>query len=171
VGDSAEAVERLYAAHKHAVFRLALRYGAGDRAFAEDVTHDVFVRLLRAFHRLDHDEDLGGWLYRVTTNRCLSRLRTEQVRRSVLGLLGLDPRREAPGLAERVEARDALTRTLAAVERLPPKERVAFGMKFLDGKSQNEIADTMGHSKGYVSKLLSRATERLRAEGWEVNDD
>ena len=38
-------IERLYDRHKEAVFRLALRYGRGDVAWAEDVTHDVFLDL------------------------------------------------------------------------------------------------------------------------------
>lgn len=131
------------------------------------MTHDVFVRLLHALDRLEDEDDLGGWFYRVTTNRCLSRLERDRVRRSILSVLPFfepeasDPERE-------VAARSELDRTLAVVRSLPPKERVAFSMLHLDGKSQNEIADLMGHSKGYVSKLIRRATARVRAAGWEV---
>jgi RNA polymerase sigma-70 factor (ECF subfamily) len=160
-------VERLYARHRDRVFRLALRYGAGDAAWAEDVTHDVFVRLLGAIDHLHDDDELAGWFYRVTTNRCLSRLRRDRVRRSVATVLALfQPRPPTPDRT--FEARSELERTLAVVRDLPPKERVAFLMLHLDGKTQNEIAEIMGHSKGYVSKLLHRASERVRSAGYEV---
>lgn len=164
-------VLRLYARHKGEVYRLALRYGAGDRAFAEDVTQDVFVRMMTHLDRLDDPDDLGGWLYRVTTNRCLSRLRQERLRSSVLRLLGRATVAPEPALERHTIAKDTLARTLEAVRALPPKERVAFGMRHLDGKEVAEIGAVMGHSKGYVSKLLTRASARLRAAGWEVDDD
>lgn len=167
VPDRAEVVERLYARHRDQVFRLALRYGAGDADWAEDVTHDVFVRLLRAVDRLRDEDDLGGWFYRVTTNRCLSHLQRDRVRRSLLSMIPF--RGTAPSDPEReMAAKSDLDRTLAVVRSLPPKERVAFSMLHLDGKSQKEIAAIMGHSKGYVSKLIRRATDRVRAAGWEV---
>lgn len=163
-------VRYLYARHKQAVFRLALRYGAGNPTFAEDVTHDVFVRLLSALPRLSNDDDLGGWLYRVTTNCCLNRLRQEQVRNSVLRLLGKSTATTGSDLERETMAKHRLERVLTAIRGLPPKERIAIGMRHLDSKSYDEIAEVMGHSKGYISKLIHRAQARLQADGWEVAD-
>jgi RNA polymerase sigma-70 factor (ECF subfamily) len=59
-------------------------------------------------------------------------------------------------------ARDAIARALVQLESLPPKERVAFAMFRIDQVPIEEIARTMGHTKGYVSKLISRAEARLR---------
>src|SRR5262249_52551859 len=67
-------------------------------------------------------------------------------------------------------ARHDLQRAFAALDALPPKERVAFSMFHLDGKSQDEIGEVLGHGKSYVCKLIQRATERLRGLGWEVPD-
>lgn len=159
----------IYTRARDDVFRTALRYGAGDRDFAEDVTQDVFVRLMGALGRLDDRDELGGWLYRVTVNLCLNRLQRERARRTLLGLLG----RGLPStvVPERVsEARSELARVLETIEALPPKERVALTMLHVDGRSQNEIAEVLGHSKGYVSKLVDRAHARVRARGWEVRD-
>jgi RNA polymerase sigma factor (sigma-70 family) len=51
-----------------------------------------------------------------------------------------------------------------ALGQLPARERVVLGMVHLDGKSQREVAEILGLSKGYVSKLLARATARLEEE-------
>ena len=162
----ADGAVEVYRAHRDRVFRLALRYAAGDVALAEDITQDVFLTLWRRYARLSDHEDLGGWLYRVTTNRCLSHLRRERLRRSVLTAIGLGPRWDDPEPANL--ARADVERVLSVVRLLPPKERIAFSMRFLDGKDQKDIAEIIGHSKGYVSKLLQRAVERVRAAGWEV---
>jgi RNA polymerase sigma-70 factor, ECF subfamily len=167
VASRADRVERLYARHRDQVFRWALRIGGGNAAWAEDVTHDVFVRLIGAIDRLQDDEDLSPWFYRVTLNRCLTRLQRDRFFASLTAALTLfQPKPPTP--EHEVAAKTEIERTLAVVKSLPPKERVAFSMLHLDGKSQNEIAELMGHSKGYVSKLLQRASERVRAAGYEV---
>lgn len=163
-----ERVEALYRAHHDLVYRLALRYG-GDHAWAEDLTHEVFLRLFDVIDDLEPREGLEGWFYRVTSNRCLNRLRAERLRKSAPVRWLLGRRAHHPDDPEEVTAaRQGLTRAQAALAALPPKERVAFSMHYLDGKQQIEIAQMLGHSKGYVSKLIARAEARVRAAGWEV---
>ncbi len=164
----AEVVRRLYRVHRDTVYRLALRYGDRDPAFAEDVTQDVFVRLLEHFERLADPDDLGGWLYRVTTNRCLARLERRRVRSALLALWRFGRAEFDASVGPRIEARDELDAVARTLRTLPPKERAAFSMLHLDGLTQNEIADVLGHSKGYVSKLVHRAAQRIREAGWEV---
>jgi RNA polymerase sigma factor (sigma-70 family) len=160
-----------YDAHWDRVFHLCLRYGGGNAAWAEDVAHDVFIKLLEHLPSLDTTADLGGWLYRVAANQALSRLRRDRSWMSRLGRM----------LRDREEATDATPESLlqqhrlaaeavAALGELPPRERVVLTMKLYDGLPQQEIARTLGMSKGYVSKLVARGLERLRAAGWGVDD-
>jgi RNA polymerase sigma factor (sigma-70 family) len=51
---------------------------AGRGAWAEDLVQDVFFRLLEHMSELDRQQDVGGWLYRVTSNLAISRLRRER---------------------------------------------------------------------------------------------
>lgn len=167
---AAARVERLFARHHADVYRWALRYTAGDGALAEDVVQEVFVALLGHVADLEDDDELAGWLYRVTANRCLSLLRRRQVRVAFLRALRLAPpaRHE---IDARLAARETLARVFETMAELPPKERVAFTMLHVDGLAQNDIARALGYSKGYVSKLIQRATSRIRALGYEVYDD
>ncbi|WP_437871488.1 RNA polymerase sigma factor [Sorangium sp. So ce363] len=162
--------EALYRRHHPLVYRLALRYGRGNVAWAEDVTQDVFLDLMKALATLTDRDNLEGWLYRATSNRCLNRLRRDRFLdlapfRWLLGQDEADPR---PMLEEVAIARDDLRRAFKALGTLPPKEQVAFSMFYLDGKEQEEIGSVLGHSKGYVCKLIQRAVARLREAGWEV---
>jgi len=163
-------IARLYRDHRHMVYRLCLRYGAGRSAWAEDVTGDVFVTAIERIDGLDDRDDLGGWLYRVTTRHCLKRLRRDRVR-SVLGLDRRTVADERPDPGRRAEGRDRLRATLELLAHLPPKERVALCMHRLDGHTLADVGRMMGHSKGYICKLVSRADARLRALDAGVSDD
>ncbi len=161
--------EACYQAHRHRIYALGLRYGRGREMWAEDLAQDVFMKLLKELPQLEDHADLGGWIYRVATNAALSRLRRERsVLRSVHRLFSDDELEEAP--EDRVEMSENAREAEKLLETLPPKERIALSMKVLDGRSQREIADLLGHSEGYVSKLLARAWERIRAAGWEMDD-
>lgn len=163
-------VEALYRKHHGLVFRLALRYGKGNTAWAEDITQEVFIDLMKALPDLYDHGDLAGWLYRATTNRCFYRLRRERFRSlaPIRWLLG-ERQPEPPRPDTLVMAREDLRRAIEALSALPPKEQVAFSMYYLDGKEQEEIGQIMGHSKGYVCKLIQRAVEKLEKDGWGVS--
>lgn len=128
------------------------------------------MKLYEELPALTEQEDLGGWIHRVTTNAALSKLRRE---RSVLGRMErLWAVPEGVGSADaRVESSETAKEAQALLDTLPAKERVVLAMKVLDGMAQRDIAKALGMSEGYVSKLLTRAWERIRAAGWEVPDE
>ena len=163
------AFEACFRTHRDRVYRLGLRYGRGQGSWAEDLTQDVFMKLYSELPRLSAHEDLGGWLHRVATNAALSRLRRE---RSFLGRLDRLFESEGEvsdqGADTAMEMSQTAREAQALLDGLPPKERVVLGMKVLDGMAQKDIAVALGMSEGYVSKLLTRAWEKLRAAGWEV---
>ncbi|PCC68594.1 RNA polymerase sigma-70 factor, ECF subfamily [Nannocystis exedens] len=160
--DGAALLDRLYRRHHRAVYQLALRYGLGNEAWAEDVVQDVFLILLDRLPTLEDTGQLDGWLYRVTTNRCLRKLRRDAFlnRPLVRWLLARDGAAETSP-EQQVFARRDLERARSALAALPARERVVVGMCHLDGKSQREVCEILGLSKGYVSKLLARAIARL----------
>ncbi len=163
----APAFDDVYRAERDRVYSWALRYSGGRGAWAEDVTHDVFLQLHRNSRQLEL-QDLGAWLYRVTANLSLSRLRREA---SWVGRLGRLLTFGAPMRPdEALERRDDAAAAMRLLNTLPPKERMVLSMQVLDGHSQREIAQLLGFSEGYVSKLLTRAWTSIRAAGWEVDD-
>ena len=161
--------EDCFRVHRDRVYRLGLRYGGGRPSWAEDLTQDVFMKLYQELPRLSAHEDLGGWLYRVATNAALTRLRGE---RSLLGrverLLAGEEEASETSADAKLEMAQTSREAQALLDGLPPKERVVLGMKVLDGMAQKDIAQQLGMSEGYVSKLLTRAWEKIRAAGWEV---
>ncbi len=163
-------LQRLYEQHKGQVYRWALQFGAGDKSWAEDVTHDVFLRVFQSFSALSAPEDLGGYFYRVTANVAMGRLRRER-RLMTRFQLWLRQDEVDPGPHELVQLAQESKRALEQLKALPPDERAVLTMKLLDGKKQREIAEALSLSEGYVSKLVSRGLQRIRKAGWEVSDD
>jgi RNA polymerase sigma-70 factor (ECF subfamily) len=161
-------IERLYARYRGLVYGLALRYGAGNGAWAEDVMQDVFVGLFKHVDRLRDLDSLEGWFYRVTTNRCLNKLRRERFwERTGAPRLLHEPRESVPMPDALCQMRSDLADAMRVVATsLPPKEKVAFCMYHLDGKTQLEIGEILGHSKGYICKLIHRAEGRVRKLGF-----
>ena len=164
--------EACYKAHHGRVYHHCLRYGGGNASFAEDVTHDVFVKLLEHLSTLDAEHDLGGWLYRVAANLSVTRLRrSHSIVRRFLPAYRRAVAAVEPAIDVAFEQREAASGALRTLRTLPPRERVVLCMKLLDGKSQREIAATLSLTEGYVSKLYARAWQRVRAAGWEGDDD
>ncbi|MGE0869248.1 MAG: RNA polymerase sigma factor [Kofleriaceae bacterium] len=163
-------LESCYAMHYAKVFRLGLRYGAGNAAWAEDLTHDVFIALAENASDLDFAEDVGGWLYRVASNLAISKLRNE---RSFLGrvrtMLSVDQRESIPGADVSFEHNEVAVRAMNAMRQLPAKQQVILSMLLIDGLPQNRIAQLLSMSEGYVSKLVARGLAKIRSEGWEVS--
>lgn len=158
----AEAFEQ----HRHDVFHWALRYGAGDRAWAEDLTHDVFLRLHAHLGSLEARADLAGWLYTVTARLAMTRRRNE---RSWVARLAafFKPQGQAP-VDDVVAARVATRGALKLLDSLPERERVVLCMELLDGMKQRDIAQVLKLSESHVSKLLKRARERVKIAGWSL---
>lgn len=152
------ALGMLYMKHRHNVYRLALRYSAGNSDWAEDVTQEVFLIALRKLRFLHDVGDLGGWFYRVTTNHCLKKLKQDRLRSNILLSALFGESESAPSPESTIMHRQELGSIEGILRSLGPKQRVVFCMYHLDGVLQPQIAETLGLSKGYVCKLLAQAS-------------
>jgi RNA polymerase sigma factor (sigma-70 family) len=166
--EQARLFDELYRKHRDEVFRVCLKFGAGDRAWALDRMHDVFVTLAEKLPKLRDPEDLGGWLYRTSVNCCFSILRKQRGWRRVFQVL----QTPAAGRARLVEPDIQARRDLAALEgrlrHLPPNERTVMTLVYVDNKSQAEAAELLDLSRGYISKVHDRALALLKEQEWEL---
>ncbi|MEM1350213.1 MAG: sigma-70 family RNA polymerase sigma factor [Myxococcota bacterium] len=164
-------LEVIYNAYYEKVYRSAVRYGAGNTAWAEDITQEVFMKLVKNLDSLHEGVDPGPWLARVTANTCLTKLKRQHFWDHKIPKWIFRDAQTMHVTPERVaDARDSVRKAHALVQSLPPKERMAFLMHRVEHMTMDEIGEQLGHSKGYISKLISRAQSKLRAAQWS-NDD
>lgn len=159
-GDQA-AARTLTARHAPRVFRLARRM-LGDGTEAEDVTQEAMLRLWRQAPDWQEGRGaLGTWLYRVTANLCLDRLR----RRRETSIDAVPEVADAaPGPLRRIEAADRAAALAAALGRLPDRQRLAVVLRHLEERGNPEIAAVLDTSVEAVESLLARARRALAAD-------
>jgi RNA polymerase sigma-70 factor, ECF subfamily len=165
--DGSRVLEAAYRQHADYVFAVCLRFAGGDRDWALDRAHDVFMRLNDHLSSLSLDEGLRPWLRKVAVNECLMELRRRERRGRLLRLFGIG---DAPA-PQRPEQAVALQRDARSLEQalglLPAKQRMLLGLMYFDGASLTEAAQLIRVSKGQASKLHKRALEQLAQNDWE----
>ncbi len=139
-----------------AVFRRA-RQILGSEVDAREVTQDVFLSLLERPEQFGGRSSLTTFLYRMTTNACLSRLRDERNRQRLRReRLEGAPGADAPG--PDVEQQLMVQR---ALQSMPPELAHAAIYYLIDGLTHAEIAELLDCSRRHVGDLLARV------QGWQ----
>jgi RNA polymerase sigma-70 factor (ECF subfamily) len=151
-GLTRQEVERLFVQFAPVVFRRARRLLARD-ADAWDVVQEVFERMLSHGASFRGEARPMTWVYRVTTNVALNLLRGRRLREPVLTLVTEDV---ATGVDD-VEARQLLAKWM---ERLGERELEIASLLYIDGLTQQEVADVLQLSR----KTIGREVDELRAK-------
>jgi RNA polymerase sigma factor (sigma-70 family) len=149
------------------VYSLALRL-TGDRTTAEDVTQDVFLKILQAADRLDPDRDPLPWVTVITYNVCRDRWRSRDHKVAQQSVpveddpaSGREVVSAAPDPEAGVLAGERERAVEAALLRLPEEFRAVVLLRDFCGMRHNQIAELTGDSEAAVRKRYSRALSRL----------
>ena len=173
--ESADLVRRFIAGDDRAFSEIVMMYQyrlvknaeaiLGDRSDAMDMVQETFINAY--FHRNNFrgESALYTWLYRILYNVCISTLRTKKHLKFVVSekqeeIYDLpsgtpDPYHEL----EQVEIRELVDK---ALQQLPPRQRMVFVMRQIDGLKHREIADIMNISEGSVKASYFHAIQKLR---------
>jgi len=159
-GDRA-AFHILFETYKDKVFSIAVYSSGGDRALADDVTQQIFLKLFTAIRQFRGDSEFTTWLYRLVVNACLD----ERRRRRKLLPWGETVAMSKPSDKKPQEKQYARREVSEAVQQaigeLKPKFRLPILLKYIEGLSYEEIASVMGCSKGTVASRLNRGHSQL----------
>ena len=155
--DADEAVTALYVSSYRPMVRLAVLL-VGSAVEAEELVQDSFVALHGRWWRLrDHDRALA-YLRSTVVNRCRSALRHRRVVDRHLPA----PLDDAPSAEHAVLTRAARGEVVAALHRLPTRQREVLVLRYYGDLSEAEIATTLGISRGAVKSHASRGMAALR---------
>lgn len=133
----------------------------GDRAEAEDVAQEVFLRTWKQAESWEPGKArISTWMHRVCVNLCLDRLRRR--REHPAGDQMPEPEDERLNAAQMVQAASVSDRVRAAMMSLPERQRAALALSHFEQLSNPETAEILGLSVEAVESLLSRARRRLR---------
>ena len=147
--------EAIYEKYADDVLRVSFFY-LGDRHQAEDVTQDVFVRLLTNAPDLEEGKE-KPWLLKVALNRCRDIWRAAWVKRVVLG----SPAMELTPAPDRMDENLEKQELLASIRRLPADFRDVILLHYYQGYGIAEIAQMLNVPEGTISSRLSRGRKKL----------
>jgi RNA polymerase sigma-70 factor (ECF subfamily) len=147
-------------AYETPVFNYVLRLVGGDRALAEDLTQEVFLRVYQGLPKFSLRSKFTTWLFQVTKNRVLDELRALERRpRAVVNLEDIPPLEVVDAPFERIEAIDAVWR---AVEHLSVDLKMALLLRDVVGLSYTEIADSLEVTLATVKWRIYKAREEVQ---------
>lgn len=147
----------LYARHIGAGVRLAFLL-TQERASAEDLAQEAFVRCVGRFRHLRRPEAFEAYFRRAIVNLHTSGLRRRRLEREYAAREGGAATSRA-ALQPDVGVREDLWKSLAS---LPARQRAALVLRYYEDLSERETADVMGCSVAAVKSLVARGSETLR---------
>lgn len=161
-----EALDQLYERYNRPIFSLVLMI-VGDRATAEEITLDVFMRVWQkaGSYRVDQAR-VSTWLTHIARHHAIDVLRRRAVRPDQYALSldeitpGVPFRAQDPGeLAEHSLQRE---RIRAAIARLPADQKQALTLAYFGGYTQTQIAEALKQPLGTVKTRIKLAMQKLR---------
>lgn len=156
--DADEALTTLYVAHYASFVRLAslLVRNSGE---AEEIVQDAFVAMHGRWSRLREPDKAVGYLRRTVVNNARSALRRYAVA-DKHGVALVDVAASAEHGAIAAESRSAV---IAALHRLPRRQREVLVLRYYGGLPEADIASTLRISRGAVKSHASRGIAALRS--------
>lgn len=159
--------EKLYERYADKVYHKCISF-VKDGAKAEDLTHDIFLKLIFKLGTFKEDAKFSTWLYSITYNHCMDQLRTNKKRGEVFQ----DEPLEVPDDidlnvifdGDDVEAKNLKT----ALDHLTVDEKGILFMKYMDDLSIRDIADIFSVTESAVKMRLLRSREKLRKKYLET---
>jgi RNA polymerase sigma-70 factor (ECF subfamily) len=165
--------------HQPRIFRLALHM-LRDRAAAEDVTQETFVRAWRALEGFDGRSEFYTWIYRIAVNVSLNALRSRKASR----LTSDDARAEGAAIESRPAASadpagDAAQKQqhaalCEAIDALSETLRTTLILVCIEGKSHEEASGILGAPEGTIAWRVHEARRKLKAfmaaRGFDVDE-
>ena len=133
----------------------------GDFHLAEDAAQEAFINAYRDLHRLREPDAFPGWLRKIVFKQCDRLTRGKHIETVPLEAAA-DMPWEGKDPADEASAREMKADVLAAISDLPERERIVTTLFYINGYSQNEIADFLEAPVTTVNNRLHASRKRLK---------
>jgi len=164
--DDERAFGELVSRYESKVYSLALKMVRNPED-AEDVLQDTFLRAYRGIKSFKGNSTFSTWIYRITANSALMRLRKRQL--PTVSIDDADEREApiniadwAPGPVEQMLNQETQAAMTEAIEALPPEFRQVFVLRDIEELSNAEVAEILDLSVAAVKSRLHRARLKVR---------
>lgn len=129
---------------------------------AEDVVQDMFIKLLDTAGNFDSEEHLKYYLYKSVRNACLNQIRLTSIRAEILENVQKNSPEEENDFFVSVVRTEVYGEIMKAVQGLPSECGRVFKLSYIDGYSNEEVADQLAISVNTVKSQKNKAKAQLR---------
>ncbi len=157
-----EAFGKLYDTHVSAIYRFVL-LRVQRKPDAEDITQQVFLKALEGLDRYEMRESIpfSSWLYRIARNTVIDYYRTSRDHVDI-ELVSEKQFAEDLELGKKVDDSIQFETVVKALDRLTEDEQNIVILRFIEGFSNKEVADTLEKSDGAVRVAQHRALKKIK---------
>ena len=170
LGGSQSAFEQIVRRYQRPIISLIARM-TKDRALAEDLAQETFVKAFRSLAAFDTTRRLSSWLFRIAHNTALDALRRS--RSPVISTVAMSTRDDRPAASPEPDpvVREALGQALeAALAQLRPDYSAAIMLRYEEGLAFDEIGIVLGvpevTARSHVHRARKELAQLLTASGW-----
>lgn len=157
------AFAELYDRWSNRMYRFFLRMNCRDAAKAEDMTHDLFVKIIEKPHLFDPARRFSTWIYSIAANQCKNEYRRKNIVEAVAAYTDLaddDASGYIPDPLDRVLYESQIQ---YAINRLDDLHREVFVLRWQEDLAVRDIADITGIPEGTVKSRLHFALKKVTA--------
>lgn len=165
------AFEQLVYNYDRAVLSIAMRY-VRDEDDAKDIYQEVFIRVFRGLKKFEFRSEFSTWLFRITTNVCLTFKSRKKGQIMVSIQEEFDENQEGSDTMDMISKQrspeeETINNDLGllignAVDSLTTRQRITFVLKHYEGYKIREIAEMLNCKEGTVKKYLFDAVKNLK---------
>ncbi|MEW6507647.1 MAG: RNA polymerase sigma factor [Bacteroidota bacterium] len=165
-----EAFEKLVYKYDRHVLSIAKSF-RNNEDDAKDIYQEVFIRVYRGLKNFQFKSEFSTWIFRITTNVCISFNRSKKQHDSIDREIGNDEEGKttfAEQLPGELRTDDKAVGSVLsnhinrALNQLSPQQKMAFTLKFYQDYKIKEIADIMHCNEGTIKRYLFTATNKMR---------
>ncbi|HYG37043.1 MAG TPA: RNA polymerase sigma-70 factor [Cytophagales bacterium] len=157
------AFKQLYDKYKNILYTFCYRITKSEE-WAEEIVHDVFLKIWFDRENINSDLAFGGYVYRITKNASINFIKKASVDLK-LKKQYLDQVEKFNNNAENFLLHTETDRLLKqAIEKLPPQQQTVFRMCRIEGLTHAEISDALNLSKGTVKNYMMIAMANLKKQ-------
>ena len=155
-----EKYDALFNEHRNRLFRFALRIMKDD-LLAEDVVQEVHVKCWQNRDTVETIQNPGAWMMRVTKNLCIDKIRSRR-RTTDLDAVSYQAESKDPVPDTAAEVSDLMTVLRKMLEDLPPKQKLVFHLREIEGMQYKEISEVLNITVDEVKINLFRARQKIK---------
>lgn len=148
--------------YKDMVFTLSLKM-LQNREEAEEAAQDTFIKVFKSLARFKGEAKFSTWLYKITYNNCLDRLKKQKGNRAIVEINEFTEReiKSMMNVLDAIEDTERKQMIKNCLDTLPAEERFLLSLYYFDEHSLKEISTIMGINENNVKIKLFRSRKKL----------